>query len=1156
YPHKPPRIPSPRIDGTPISPQKPRKERAKVESGKHRPYIRRKNSTTLTSSSTITPQCIIGRGGFGEVLLVKIDGIPFPCVLKKMLEVADEKVIEACQNEFKTQLKLFINPKCSKRIPRPMYILDLLDAEMKGVYGFIMEFCAGGSVDKFARDWCNDSKCDAEESDYDSESSSSYSDSSRDEEESTVDPMSLNPVKVAALCVGMIECLNDVFRAKKSLIHRDIKPDNFLISVDPKDGECTVVLADLGLVQIRDSLSSSCSVSKSFVDSYSCPKERGKRKARKGRTVCGTLAYNSYEALKGNHSDKSDSYSLGLTILALFECHDPFVNMAVFREVTDTVQFMGTLMELIKANNVPKLSESRLFRTLKTIEGGKFRPVYSCLKAVFKGLTKFDIDERMSVHEACEKVQSIKRLLPKIGEGWKCPSIDDIVRSNIKEYGDVITIEDPSEIPEIPFKGKFDSRISGDEEDKKEPKEKERREKERREKERKEKKITQSVPFSICPQAQWDMNIRKIQNIVLRYSRINTDSLCSLVSASQPDIFLEILKVFIKRFPSKSIKSINPEKYFRDAIYAALKSIICLHAMGISEKEMMGLGIKNPIYILSRTACVGLNACAFFGLFSNPKNNVSFFSPQSVVPDLGLDRIPVVEKCACFLQYFHQAYDYWDMLENSCVIVIYKYVATANFEHILNPGKKKKFIRSESQYRPSTVFGRNSPVLHALSQRKSLTFSRKHSRVTKTLIPSKSMLDPEMLKAFNVVDFANKLIGGGIFGSTSCSSPPQEEALMLGSPDLLVARYLCSNSLVDNDAIWVIGAIPVSQCSKYDQPFQCDGVVEPKNSSESTTRHIGVFPYVTCIVDALPYDKHSGNCLTQQIKIKNFTRELAKALAAFLPPSMPFIETMLKCITDADKKSYKPEYLWLPFGAKSCLKLNPSSPLKALDCVSSRAPKDALFQFPISINNVFTKHKKGLLSKISWVPLLGQVPPVSPFEERPSISALLARPILSGLWGCGTSNGDYTVKGIIQMCAIRLVHYIKGIEAEFDEIELKYKPQFQLILSPYHMSIIQENWKSISKDLAGDSVIDVWKNLNEIVSSCSDSKSKINFFDLFHEYYSRGKRLEAKPKKIIEGEKKYPKPRPRTVVVEKDSIFRSPSPRSSEDRSEFEDFCL
>ncbi|GKT28375.1 hypothetical protein ADUPG1_004916, partial [Aduncisulcus paluster] len=83
----------------------------------------------------------------------------------------------------------------------------------------------------------------------------------------------------------------------------------------------------------------------------------------------------------------------------------------------------------------PKLCESRLFKTLKTIEGGKFKPVYSCLNEVFEGLTKLDIDERMSVHEACEKVQSIKPLLPKIGEGWKCPSIEDIVKAQVAKYG-------------------------------------------------------------------------------------------------------------------------------------------------------------------------------------------------------------------------------------------------------------------------------------------------------------------------------------------------------------------------------------------------------------------------------------------------------------------------------------------------------------------------------------------------------------------------------------------------------------------------------------------------------------------------------------------------------------------------------------------------
>ncbi|GKT36038.1 hypothetical protein ADUPG1_009074, partial [Aduncisulcus paluster] len=131
---------------------KPKKHKDKK---KHNPkdgkpkYNPKHDSLTLTSASTLTSQCIIGSGGFGEVLLVLIDGIPFPCVLKKMLRIADKTVVKGCRKEFKVQLKLFTNPKCFNRIPRPLYILDLLDCEMKGVYGFLMEFCVGGSVSAF-----------------------------------------------------------------------------------------------------------------------------------------------------------------------------------------------------------------------------------------------------------------------------------------------------------------------------------------------------------------------------------------------------------------------------------------------------------------------------------------------------------------------------------------------------------------------------------------------------------------------------------------------------------------------------------------------------------------------------------------------------------------------------------------------------------------------------------------------------------------------------------------------------------------------------------------------------------------------------------------------------------------------------------------------
>ncbi|GKT17555.1 hypothetical protein ADUPG1_011126, partial [Aduncisulcus paluster] len=93
------------------------------------------------------------------------------------------------------------------------------------------------------------------------------------------------------------------------------------------------------------------------------------------------------------------------------------------------------LISLMEQKLTPKISTAPLFRSLKTIEGGKFKPVHECLNEVFQGLTQVDVEDRMKVHSAREKVQSIKHLLPKIGEGWECPSIDDIVETQLEKHG-------------------------------------------------------------------------------------------------------------------------------------------------------------------------------------------------------------------------------------------------------------------------------------------------------------------------------------------------------------------------------------------------------------------------------------------------------------------------------------------------------------------------------------------------------------------------------------------------------------------------------------------------------------------------------------------------------------------------------------------------
>ncbi|GKT36851.1 hypothetical protein ADUPG1_009745, partial [Aduncisulcus paluster] len=144
--------------------------------------------------------------------------------------------------------------------------------------------------------------------------------------------------------------------------------------------------------------------------------------------VCGTLVYNSYEALKySEYSQMSDAYSLGLSILALFQTQNPLATHTLLKGLFSSHDIIKKLIFMIEHKMVPHLSSSDLFNSLLAIEDGTFIPVHKCLNEVYCGLTEMDPEKRMSVREARKRIQTIKEFLPQIGIGWKYPTIDEII---------------------------------------------------------------------------------------------------------------------------------------------------------------------------------------------------------------------------------------------------------------------------------------------------------------------------------------------------------------------------------------------------------------------------------------------------------------------------------------------------------------------------------------------------------------------------------------------------------------------------------------------------------------------------------------------------------------------------------------------------------
>ncbi|GKT19994.1 hypothetical protein ADUPG1_011617, partial [Aduncisulcus paluster] len=300
------------------------------------------------------------------------------------------------KKKFSRQHRLYFKSSLQSCIPRPLHMLDLLDGDLKGTFGMAMEFCQGGNVIDFAKSWAVDlDECDPCE----------------DDEEDLV----YDPVKLAALCVAIIECVATLCVAKKKLVHRDIKPDNFLVRYDALKKQCHVLLGDLGFVEIRHSMSRN-----SFISA---------------------LCYNAPESLaNGFYCQRSDAWGVVLTIWSLFnDMKQPFMTHPDVTYIPPSKEYNRRLRSVLhdlthERISLPQLTDSEIFCSLETIEGGKYNAVYKAFLEVFHGMLNPNRFKRMTIHQAHSLTRELKHILPRVGEGWECPSIEEYIARQLEEY--------------------------------------------------------------------------------------------------------------------------------------------------------------------------------------------------------------------------------------------------------------------------------------------------------------------------------------------------------------------------------------------------------------------------------------------------------------------------------------------------------------------------------------------------------------------------------------------------------------------------------------------------------------------------------------------------------------------------------------------------
>lgn len=177
-------------------------------------------------------------------------------------------------------------------------------------------------------------------------------------------------LKTVLMCSDqMISALE--FIHNRGFIHRDVKPDNFMIGRDNHSNQIYII--DFGL-------------SKQYCDS----KTKVHIPMKTGKPLIGTARYASINTLKGNEQSRRDDLeSLGYVFLYLLLGHLPWMGLPVDEhnqryERILQVKSVTSIDELCSSNGIPL--EFAQFLNLVRNLGFEERPNYSAYRELFRNL--------------------------------------------------------------------------------------------------------------------------------------------------------------------------------------------------------------------------------------------------------------------------------------------------------------------------------------------------------------------------------------------------------------------------------------------------------------------------------------------------------------------------------------------------------------------------------------------------------------------------------------------------------------------------------------------------------------------------------------------------------------------------------------------------